>query len=355
MALPKSSAPVAGFFFTPDTPDPSELAPPEAPPEAPPLPEGFALLGPVSSLRKAQEWLFVLRSVDLDGVVREPERGRWGILVMQGQYARALETLRTYEAENRNWPPPQRRDTPLYERSSWAALTFAALVAFFLATGPAQAHSVWFQLGTADSFQILHGKPWQAVTALTLHADGSHVLGNAAAGTIFLTAVHRRLGAGMGTFVVLAAGAMGNVLNALWHGGEHWSIGASTAVFAAVGVLAATQMVLNRERSAQTFVSTWAPILGGLALLGTLGAGGGHTDLHAHGFGFLAGVVLGALAAFPVRRRAAPLPSGVQAGFAALSLASTLGAWALALVRRLLHRARRSRARPQAKTTRSSR
>jgi hypothetical protein len=47
-----------------------------------------------------------------------------------------------------------------------------------------------------------------------------------------------------------------------------------------------------------------APIVGGFALLGALGSGDGSggTDLGAHLFGFLAGVILGLAAAFPLRR-----------------------------------------------------
>jgi membrane associated rhomboid family serine protease len=279
--------------------------------------------------RKAYEWLFVLRSVGLDGVIRPTIDGHWGVQVVEEHATRALENLKAYEAENRDWPPPQVRERPLYENSLWAGTILGSLALFFMSTGPARLQSEWFQRGTASAFDILHGKPWQAVTALTLHADSQHVLGNVLAGTLFLSAVHRRLGVGFGTAMVLAAGILGNLLNALWYGSGHRSIGASTAVFGAVGVLAAVQLLLNREQ-VQGRMATWKPVVGGVALLGLLGAGGVNTDLLAHLYGFVAGLVFGGVAGLVVRRREEPLSEWLQMGMAAGAAATVLGAWGLA-------------------------
>ena len=82
---------------------------------------------------------------------------------------------------------------------------------------------------------MLAGEWWRAVTALTLHADLAHVLANAVAIAIFLGAVARRLGPALATWLALAAGVAGNVLTALVAGGGHVSLGASTAVFGALG------------------------------------------------------------------------------------------------------------------------
>lgn len=292
------------------------------------VPDGFRFIGPTPSLRKAQEWVFVLRSVGLDGSVRATSSGEHGLLVLESAHERSLETLRTYEEENRDFPPRPKPDRALHKPSSWAVGIVAALVAFFLVTGPARLESQFFRWGTANTEHILHGRPWEAVTALTLHADANHVFGNALAGAIFLTAVHGRLGAGVGTFTVLAAGAAGNVLNAVWHVTGHRSIGASTAVFAAVGVLAATQMVLNRTEK-RGFFATWGPVVGGMALLGMLGASPS-SDIRAHGFGFGAGIVAGLLAAIPLRRRETALAGSTQLVFGIAALVTVVGSWVLA-------------------------
>lgn len=306
------------------------------PPPAPPAPddaaeEGQRLLGPVSTLSKAQEWAFVLHAEGLEALVRPLHRGGWGVLVDEAAHGRALATLRAYEAENSDFPPRQRRDKPLYAPSWWALCAFAVLCAFFIVTGPSVGRSAYFRFGTADAALLLHGAPWRAVTALTLHADAQHVLGNAISGTLFLSAVHRRLGPGLGTLTVLGAGAAGNVLNALWYGEGHRSIGASTAVFAAVGVLVVVQALLNRgeSRGWRGWFATLGPLAGGLVLLGMLGANP-NTDVRAHGFGFLAGLALGLPAALVARFRGRPIGRIGQAAFGLVSLATVLGAWALA-------------------------
>jgi membrane associated rhomboid family serine protease len=85
------------------------------------------------------------------------------------------------------------------------------------------------------------------VTALTLHADLAHVLSNALACLVFVTAVAWWLGPGVGTWLVLLAGAGGNALTALVHGPASVSGGASTAIFGALGILAARQSVARRR------------------------------------------------------------------------------------------------------------
>ncbi len=138
---------------------------------------------------------------------------------------------------------------------------------------------------------MLTSQPWRAVTALTLHADGTHVLGNAISGTVFASAVHRRLGAGGSALAILASGILGNLGNALWHRSigdpGHGSIGASTAVFGAIGLLAATQVVVNfgvrsedrKAKASRSWTDIAGPLVGGFALLRALGAGGPTTDL----------------------------------------------------------------------------
>lgn len=301
------------------------------------LPEGFCLLGPVATQKKAQEWLLVLNSVKLDGSVRWIPSAGWGILITEGQYRRAVDTLRTYEKENQDWPPKKVKDRPLYAKSWWAVGVMALLVAMFALTGPSSSKSVWFRVGTASADMILQGSAWQAVTALTLHADSVHVMGNAIIGGVFLAAVHQRLGAGLGTAVTVAAGTVGNLMNAVWYGSHHWSIGASTAVFGALGALAASQVIRNHDNEPRSRWGLWGPVAGGLVLLGLLGSGSARdaigqvarntTDVAAHGFGFVGGLIFGAIAAFVLRSRANPLPAKVQWAFGVGTMLTVVSAW----------------------------
>jgi membrane associated rhomboid family serine protease len=286
------------------------------------------VIGPIYQAREVREWPLVLSSMGIANNVRPAPPG-WVIVVTGADHARALEAIRLYEAENQNWPPKRQRELLPYARSLVAPLIMSLLVVFYAVTGPASAASMWFAQGTASSQRILHGEVWRTVTALTLHADTLHVLGNALTGSIFLSAVNRRLGDGRGPLLVLVAGALGNAMNALWHHTGHLSIGASTAVFAAVGILAATQVSVDRKGGPRTWFERVAPIVGGLALLGMLGASP-HSDLLAHLFGLVAGLVVGFAAALALRGSMRSSPA-VQVVSAALTVALVAACWSLAL------------------------
>ena len=270
----------------------STFLPPEPPPApSPPNAPEKQALGPVNRLAQLREWTLVLSSMGIAHAVRDLGNA-WVILVSEEDRPRAAEAIRLYEAENRNWPPKRSRELLPHARSLVAPLLMLLLILFFSVTGPVDRSSEWFAHGTASSDRILHGELWRTVTALTLHADTLHVLGNALTGSIFLSAVNRRLGDGRGPLVVLLSGALGNWANAMWHRTGHLSIGASTAVFGAVGVLAATQLALDRGDADRPWLQRVAPVVGGLALLGMLGASP-HSDLLAHLFGLGAGLAVG--------------------------------------------------------------
>jgi membrane associated rhomboid family serine protease len=272
---------------------------------------GLVALGPVATERKARDHALVLQSMSIWHAIRRSYAG-WVLLVRDEDYARAARSIDSYEAENRDWPPRPTRERARHASSITIPILFAVMVAFFLVTGPSEANSFWFRRGAAVPVLVLSSAPWRAVTALTLHADIVHVLGNAISGTVFVSAVQRRLGAGGAALAVLATGIAGNVANAVYH--RHTdgfsSIGASTAIFGAIGLLAATQLVLARpargaktaEERQRTWLEAIGAIIGGFALLGALGAGGERTDVGAHLFGFLAGVGIGLAVAFPLRR-----------------------------------------------------
>ena len=112
------------------------------------------------------------------------------------------------------------------------------------------------------------------------------------------------------------------------------SLGASTAVFGAVGVLTGSEVV-RRHLLRQRRLRRAAPVLVGFLLLSYLGMGGAEnrettTDVSAHLTGMLAGVAIGA----PLGR----IPLGLaqdrrfQALSVALLLSSLLVAWAVQLL-----------------------
>jgi rhomboid protease GluP len=224
-------------------------------------------------------------------------------------------------------PPQPGEPFPEHGGGKIAGLVMVgALVAAYLATGTREAAGHAFRAGSADAGRILHGEFWRTVTALTLHADASHLVANATAGALLGTAVCRTLGGGLGAALLVAAGAAGNALNAAVRGPGHVSVGASTAVLGAVGVLSGLAFVRTR-RGAERRRRAWVPLAAGLALLGMLGANP-QTDLGAHLWGFVVGVALGAGAGLALSAPPGRITQGV---LGAATMVAVAGCWWLAL------------------------
>ena len=125
---------------------------------------------------------------------------------------------------------------------------------------------------------------------------------------------------------MLLAGAGGNMLTALAYGSRHVAVGASTATFGAVGILAALQFVARRRRP-WARRTAWVAIGAGLALLAMLGTGAG-TDILAHFFGLLVGGVLGVATGLALHR---PPERFVQWVLSIAAAAFVVVCWGLAL------------------------
>lgn len=282
------------------------------------------------SRRRAQidEWALVLSAEGVRAGVSGGPDG-FALEVASDDAARADALLRTWQVENQRAPEPPPPPAPIDTRAVRHAIVVAGfLLALFAATGPAgHADAAFGARGSAESARILGGEGWRVVTALTLHADFAHVLGNALAGALFLSAVFHLFGFGFGGALVLAAGALGNLVNAIVQTPAHSTIGASTAVFGALGLLVGH--ALAEPRTALRRRPAWMPIGAALALLAMLGTEGARVDLWAHGLGLAAGVLLGASAAqLSVARLASP---ALQSIAGAAALATVAGAWWLAL------------------------
>src|SRR6185369_4693244 len=229
---------------------------------------------------------------ELRGVGNE----QWTIVIDDAHASRAEAAVAAFELEN-----PlvrQREELPPVTAGSLAAgvVFFLAILALHVWTGPASADSAWFSRGSADAAAILRGEWWRGITALTLHADAGHAVGNAVLGGVLVALLARALGAGVAAALVLLAGAAGTFAAAALVRRDFVSVGASTAVFGALGVLAALRQ--NRRRA-------WIPLGAGLALLAFLGTSK-RADLAGHLCGFAAGVVLGASISLLPRVRSIP-------------------------------------------------
>jgi len=215
------------------------------------------------------------------------------ILVQPEDEDRASRHLQAYLEENRNWPPPP---AYLQERKQTiqppTLLMIGGLFLFYQLTGSWHEGNPWFHAGAIDSSRILdHGEWWRLFTALSLHADGMHLLGNCIIGGFMVHLLCKTIGSGTAWLMLLVAGAFGNLLNIALRSTPHHSVGFSTAVFAAIGMFTGLQLKRNKFSPMGIIL----PLGAGLSLLAFLGTEGERTDLGAHLLGFCCGIFAGLL------------------------------------------------------------
>src|SRR3989475_9198389 len=275
-----------------------------------------AAVGVTPEGERADEWAVVLAATGIPHRLRRRPDG-WALIVAPLDAHAALDALDGYDRERQD----ERADTvaavatPVAGATALGVAVALLLIGFFAVTGPRTRHSAWFARGSAATDRIVAGEWWRAVTALTLHADAAHLLGNALAGALLVTAVCQQLGPGVGLWLLLLAGASGNALTAAVHGAGHVSVGASTAIFAGLGILAALRIV-TPSRAGSRPGKWWVVAAASLALL-ALGTGP-NADLLAHGVGLLIGGTPRPAPAVTVRRpppapRARPPPAAPRA------------------------------------------
>jgi len=285
------------------------------------------------SKRRLRHWSLVLQARHIPCRSEKTDLG-WQLLVPAAHFADACQELRVYEQLNRDWPPPPPVEPPQQENTPTTIWILIALGLFHILTQErvalfGQLPVDWYLLGNADAGKILDGEWWRLVTALTLHSGGLHLAGNIIVGGLFANRLCRDLGSGLGWGLVLTSGVLGNLANSLIQSPNHHSIGASTAVFGAVGLLASLNMIRFRHQLRHRWPLPVAAALGLLALLGT---GGENTDLGAHLFGFGFGLLLGVLSGNWLSHHGRPTENGNRV-LAILVGFGLLLSWGLALVR----------------------
>jgi len=277
--------------------------------------------GPQDSLMEAS---LVLTAVSIEHHIKA-EDSAWALLVPMDLAMRATSELQKYRHENRYLPPPP--PTVFNIDSGWIGVLGYLLVIWMLPWLEANWALAWREAGNMQAGLVRDGEWWRCITALTLHADLGHIIGNSAFGAAFGLFVGRHLGSGFGWLLILLAGALGNALNANIHPDEFRSIGASTATFGALG-LGPTYVWRRGYFKGRGWRRGLAPIFAAIALLAYTGVGGENTDVVAHFMGFAAGVMFGILAAtFDVRRLG--VSGQYLAGMAAAGLVTY--AWGLAI------------------------
>jgi rhomboid protease GluP len=304
------------------------LSEPVAPvvPDSPDWPAAPAALPP--SPARVAEFSLVLSARGI------PNRPRYNtrppkLLVRADRLAEATAEIALYVRENAGQLQAPEPSRPRFDNTRAVFCSLICLGAFFSLTA-ADVGVAWLKLGGGDSGAIVSGQWWRLATALSLHGDAAHMAGNLILGGAFMLPLCREIGAGPGFALALASGILGNLLKVAFQGpGAHF-IGASTAVFGAVGLLGA---ILAVRGAGGLGFRRLAPAGAALMFLAFLGSGSEEVrniDLAGHFFGFAAGVLMGLGLAGRLPRADAPRP-GFQAACALLAAACLPAAWIWAL------------------------
>jgi rhomboid protease GluP len=272
--------------------------------------------------QECDERALMLLAVGIPAVMWVDAAG-FSVLVAEPDRPRAVDELERYALENR--PRPKSLPPRLHGGGVAAAAGYALLLFLIgVASSRVPLGRSWFDVGVLDGTRFRAGELWRAVTALTLHADLAHLAANTGFGALFGGLAARVYGAGCGWLLILVAAIAANAVNGLTMPAGRASLGASTAVFAALGTLAVVRWPAATRRARAGFAG--ASVVAALVLLALLGTGDAHTDIVAHalGFGF------GALFALPLRRWPTPRTRGPQRLAAGAAVLLVAAAWAAA-------------------------
>lgn len=215
------------------------------------------------------------------------------IVVPVEQCEKARYEIWQYEQENQQAPVPGPLFTPVIQNGIPGVIAYLFLITVVaLLAGEMVFGRNWLAAGRVDGVLIRDGEWWRAITALTLHSGLPHFAGNAGFGALFGMLAGRVLGSGVTWFAVVVASGIANLVNTLLLDSSHRAIGASTAVFAALGLLAGfvwRGKLMKQDRWPYRI----GPIVGGIALLAYTGTGDANTDVGAHLTGFICGFLAG--------------------------------------------------------------
>jgi rhomboid protease GluP len=272
------------------------------------------------------EFALVLAAQDIDYWLQSEDTA-WQLLVPKPVEERARRELCEYEADLQS-PPAGPEAAEVKGGSGFLPAYWCFLVTFYLFDKDRVFGLDWLDAGKALAQLIGQGQWWRTVTALTLHADGSHLVNNLIFGSLFGVLLAQEIGVGWALLGLVMSGACGNALNGWLQPPEHASIGASTGVFGAVGMLMGLQW-RKPATARRSRLRRWAAPVIGAVFLGLLGTAGERTDVVAHLAGVSVGMTMGwAVGGMVNRWRPAEKSQEGPAGTALLLL---VVAWWLAL------------------------
>jgi membrane associated rhomboid family serine protease len=237
------------------------------------------------------DYSLLLASQNLDHWIAVSDK-RWVLQVPNATANTCQQLMDIWTRENQKsevdtseFPNPEFRIEPL------VILILPILAWFFL--GLSDNPSLYYSAGTAWSEKIRAGEIWRCFTALSLHSDARHLLSNLISGYLILTLLKLRTPMSLVFPGLLIFSALANYAVAWSVGPEFRSLGFSTFVFAALGLLALTETKIAWRRRDRVF-RQFTPVYSALLVVVMMGIGE-NSDVLAHFYGFISGCLLGLL------------------------------------------------------------
>lgn len=293
--------------------------------------EGWTVVFDSSNPQACNDRALVLTSLKIPYEVLSGN-SRYRLVVPTEVAEKAKYEIWQYDNENQPVPRPKPRLVPDFQNAVPGVVIYIVIVwlVAWLA-GESAFNKDWVSAGRVDGELIRQGEWWRTLTALTLHSGFRHLAGNIGFGALFGILAGRLFGSGLTWLCVVLASGLANTLNTLLLAPDHRAIGASTAVFAALGLIAGfvwRAKLMPQERWAYRL----GPIVGGIALLAYTGTGGPNTDIGAHLAGFVCGFGVGMLLTLLPRIPSSPqfqLLCGTSAvAILTIAWAFAFGVWA---------------------------
>lgn len=263
------------------------------------VPEGFAEAGRYPTSDEGFEHGLVVLAMGAPYWLIESAEG-YRLCVPATVEREVRAQLEIFARERMGWPPPRFREEAVAPAETGFFVALVWVLAVMAAFVCQEEWPAWVEAGAMDARAVFaHGEWWRPVTALFLHADLGHLGSNVAGGLFLFSSVFSAFGRVRGACLLALAAVAGNLAAAAIHfPGDYRSIGASTAVFAGLGMLTGRAIrAVGRGRRAWRGRAVWTPLAAGLAVLGLFGAGDVRVDVLAHTTGFLAGLAAGLSAA----------------------------------------------------------
>ena len=252
------------------------------------------------------------------------------LFVPRAHVERARAELASYDYNNIDWPPLPLKETPappkgkpLVTVASLEAGVACLVILAAIHIRSAFSGELWKNAGLWNADKIRGGEAWRLMTALTLHADEAHLASNLFWITALVAIIGADIGGGFTVFFMLLAGVASN-LSMLFIGAEHSSLGASTLVFALVGMLCALRTADTLKEKALhggklAGLLPWLPLFIAVVVFAFYGTAPG-SDVLAHFCGLVWGLFAGGLAILCKRHAARTWLQLVAALFASASL-----------------------------------